>query len=140
MDHRPKRNRWQFGTRTLLVAVLLIAIGLTVWRTHVAPFARQRQGIEVLQELGVSVATTAADGPAWQRWLVGEDDFVEVSYVDLSDDGQWLLFKKRARIDDRVIGALAQLHSVRTLNLKWTEITDQQLRLISVIPTLSVFT
>ncbi len=58
------------------------------------------------------MTTTAADGPAWQRWLVGEDDFVEVNDIDLTDDSQWLLFKKRVPVDDRAIDALTKLHCV----------------------------
>ena len=86
-----------------VVAIFLFAIGLTIWRAYVAPFARQRQGIDALQALGVSLSTTAADGPAWQRWLVGEDGFVEVIDVQFTDRPHWRADQNRVPVDDRTI-------------------------------------
>ncbi len=133
MDEKPKR-RWQFGTRSLFVAVLLVAIGLTLWRAYVSPFARQKQGIDELLAQGVSVSTSAADGPAWQRWLVGEDDFVQVGTVKFTDKPPWVADENRVPIDDRAIDALVKLRSVGFLNLSQTQITNEQLQRLAAIP------
>jgi hypothetical protein len=132
----------QFRLRTLFLVILLVAIGLTLWLNYIAPFKRQREGLDVLQDLGFSVSTRAAAGPTWQKRLVGEDDFVEVIEVQFGDDlSQMKLQATGVRplpLDERVVNALARLRSVEHLNLCWLHVTDTQLQRIATIPDIQV--
>jgi hypothetical protein len=126
-------RRLQFGLRTLFAAILLVAVCLTLWLAYVAPFKRQRQGLNELQKLSVFVSTHPAR-PAWLRWFVGKDDFVEVGSIQFSDPGTPSgPYAKGKALDDRVVDALTQLRSIETLWLSEMVITDQQLQRIATI-------
>jgi hypothetical protein len=135
-------RRFQFGLRTLFVAILLVAVGMTLWMHYIAPFKRQREGLSVLEEFGFSVSTRAADGSDWQKWLVGEDDFVQVTSVRFGDQiAQVKLQASGVRpkpLDDRIVDALSRLRSVEHLNLCWLHVTDKQLQKIATIPHIEV--
>lgn len=127
-------GRFQFRLRTLFAMILLVAIGMTLWLAYVAPFKRQRQGLNDLQKLSVFVSTHPAR-PAWLRWLVGNDDFVEVASIQFTDpEAPSGPYAKGKTLDDKVVDALTQLHSVETLWLSEMVITDQQLQRIATIP------
>ena len=47
----PKRRRFQFSLRSLLVAVTLVAGLLVAWRVYVEPYRRQREVMALITEL-----------------------------------------------------------------------------------------
>jgi hypothetical protein len=126
----------------LFATILLVAVSMTLWLAYVAPFKRQRQGLNELEQLSISYSTRAATGPAWQKWLVGADDFVEVTSLQFADPFAQAAAQVRASIpggnrlplDDRVVDALTKLRGIDRLFLSGTQITDQQLQRIATIP------
>jgi predicted nucleic acid-binding protein len=64
-----------------LLLTALVAVGLSLWKIHLAPYYRQKWAIDELKRLGVEIRTQPADDPAWVGWLLGEEYFREVTYI-----------------------------------------------------------
>jgi hypothetical protein len=131
------RFRLQFGLRTLFCTILLVAVGLSVGQSYVAPFKRQRQVLSELQQLSVVARTRASDGPIWQKWLVGESDFIDVVSVRCVDPpsiGGGIACYAGPSLNDRVVDALTQLRSIEELTLMRSNVTDQQLQRLAMLP------
>ena len=78
-------RRFQFSLRTLLVAMLLLAVWLAVTTNRVRD---QRRAVAALMDLGWSVqydwerrSTSEPHGPKWLRRIIGDDYFQKVVHV-----------------------------------------------------------
>src|SRR5262245_17166487 len=66
----PRRRRWyQFGLRSLFLFTTVVVGLLVVWRTHIEPYRRQHEALEVIKRFGGTFETSETAG--WQRWLIG---------------------------------------------------------------------
>ncbi len=81
---KPRRRRFQFSLRTLLIAVTLVAGLLVAWRAYVEPYRRQREVMALIKELGGRY-TTEPGGPVWMRDWFGADNFQNIVLVDVAD-------------------------------------------------------
>ncbi len=69
--------RWfQFSLLAMLIAATLVAGLLVAWRAYVEPYRRQREVMELIEELGGSCKTEPG-GPSWLRELFGDDKSIE---------------------------------------------------------------
>jgi hypothetical protein len=115
----PKRRRFlQFSLRSLLLLFLICGLLTGGWLAYVAPYREQARTIARYKELGGSVGLEPAEGPGWQRWLVGDDDFVRIVDVNL----------KETLANDEDLKLLAPLSHLRELRLWGTDITDDGLK------------
>lgn len=92
---KPKRRGFQFRLRTLLIAVLLLALPLSWFAMRMEKAHRQREAVEAIRRMGgvtffVGEATPPPVGrsvldmrpyPAWLRKWLGDDFFDEVAGV-----------------------------------------------------------
>ena len=79
-----RRRRWlQFSIRSLLLLTLFWGVLLSAWKIYLSPWYLNGQAIENLQSTGASFRAEAATGPGWIRWFVGEDNFVNVTTVEI---------------------------------------------------------
>ncbi len=124
-EPRPKPpRRWlQFSLSTLLAVTALAAGGAMAWRVYLEPYRRQRETMRLIEDLGGSYQTTAAD--KWLRRLFG-DDFQNITSVDL------------AVCDDpaQYIEQVASLPALETLTVGGPAFTDEHLRRLQGLATL----
>lgn len=125
-------NQKRFSLRTLILAMTAACLLLGAWAMYVDPFRRQAQSLEVVHHLRGDTQIVAAEGSAWQRWLVttalGEEQFVQVTGVDLSGRD----------VDDRSLAAMADLRFLQELNLDRTFVTDAGSSALQSFPELRV--
>jgi hypothetical protein len=116
----PKRLiDWKrFSLRSLFVLMTLCCLVFGLWAAYVNPYRLQANSLVVVNRLQGNAATSPADGPGWQRWLVtaflGNDAFVRVTEVDLAN----------REVDDGALGALAGLVHLEKLALDYTRVSD----------------
>src|SRR6185295_9519114 len=97
MDVKPKRHRFRFSLRTLLVLVTIACVGFGWLGMKMRQAERQRQAIEAIQALGGAVfydyerdfneifnPSPTPPGPEWIRDFLGDNFFAEVTAVNLS--------------------------------------------------------
>lgn len=121
------RRRFQFGLRSLLAMVLLVAVACSWLGVKVEQARKQKAVVEALKRHCVIVEYTwvydnrlsflAAPGPApiWLRELLGEDFFHDVIEVKTCGDTGF-------RDDD--LAYVAELTSLRSLMLFRDQVTD----------------
>jgi internalin A len=116
MASTPKtRRRWfQFSLRSLLGLMTLVVGLLVAWRALVGPYQGQRETMKLVERLGGSYKSVAAE--RWLRRVYGQD-FQHVTLVDLAD------CDKPGEYMDRVV----RLPRLETLLVGGPEFTDEQL-------------
>ena len=69
---QPKRRRFQYSLRTLLLFMLLVSIGLSWFTVKMQQASRQREAVEAIRELSGWVGyDTGIRAPKWVRDLFG---------------------------------------------------------------------
>ena len=137
---RPKsRRRWyQFGLRTLLIAVTLAGCGLG-WLGWKVREARQQAAIvAAIKTLGCDVrydyevdATRSQPGPAWLHSLLGDDFFRNVAGI------YYLTASKRGRpVADADMELFRGLTQLKELCLDGTQVTDAGVARLDGLPRL----
>ncbi|MHC4400477.1 MAG: leucine-rich repeat domain-containing protein [Planctomycetota bacterium] len=124
----PRRRRVQFGMLTLMGMVTLAAVGLSFRQTMIEPYRVQRQGTEKVARLGGACDTLPA-GPAWLRFLGGDDLFQDVVAVDLHYS-RWLEEEDLAFLEDfpnleRLYLAQAVRARLEALDFQATLVSDE---------------
>ena len=110
---KPRRRRFQFSLRSLLILVTLVAGLLVAWRVYVEPYRRQREAMKLIEELGGQYKTEARS-PAWMRRWVEAGNFQDVTAVSLGGP----------KVSDADLAHLTELTSLQTLYLYKTEVSD----------------
>jgi hypothetical protein len=123
-DPKRRKRRWyQFGLLSLLVLVTLAAVGAWGWRVYLEPYRRQRATMALIERLGGSYKSEAAD--VWLRRLV-DQDLQNITLVDVAnwdEPGDYLdHVASLPALEALAIGGeafgdeqLARLHGVKTL-------------------------
>src|SRR5262245_30254305 len=79
-------QRYSLRSMFVLMTVCCLVVGL--WSVYVNPYRMQRQSLATVNRLQGSPTLAAAEGPAWNAWLVtrllGDEAFVRVVEVDLA--------------------------------------------------------
>ncbi len=115
---RRGRRLAQFSLRTLLLGCLVVAVMTSGYLRFVAPYRAQSRAIARYKQLGGRVELVPDEGPSWQRWLVGDDDFVRIVSLDLKD----------TPATDEDLQPLAARPHLRYLRLWGSEVTDKGLQ------------
>ncbi len=129
---KPKRRRFQFSLRTLLLAVLLLSLPLSWLATRMERARRQKEAVKAIQELGGSVIYNGNRLPGgifphgaprvqtpWPSWLervLGEDFFWDAERV------YW--YGSHPKVTDQRLVYLKDLKNVREVCLQGTQVTD----------------
>lgn len=140
-----RRRLARFSMRTLLVLMSVCCVAMGAWTVYVQPYRAQSASLAHVLELGGTVQSVSANGPAWQRPLVesmvGSKQFIHVEKVDFrglrvsAADVSALsglrylksLYLDRAEVNDGNIGALAAMTALEDLSLVYTQISDSGL-------------
>ena len=118
---RPRRRRFRYSLRTLLVVVTLVGVVLGVW---VQRAERQRRAVAAMREDGGKVMYDYEEsrpravngdlpGPDWLCRLLGVDYFANVTHAHLSRSAT-----------DATLSHLGDLTSLKSLWLDGTQVTD----------------
>ncbi len=100
-DPSKRKRRWfQFSLRTLMVFTLICAIACAWLGSKIERKRRERESVKLIEEMGGSAyydyqvvedslapswsPDAPPSGPAWLRWLLGDDFFAEVNGVVLN--------------------------------------------------------
>lgn len=158
---KPTRRWFQFRLRTLLIAVLLLAVPLSWIAMRIEKARRQREAVEAIAKLGGGVRYDYHDGvcdpaehppiPSLLLKLLGDDFFSDVVGVgffqdDVVDNDLTVLNTLRnldfvelvqVPITDRGLRHLDGLHRLQYLNLKGSPITDVGLPQLAKLTTLA---
>ena len=85
-----KRRWFQFSLRTLLIFTLIFAVACAWFTGKVERKRRERAAVEALVKKGARVTydynlvrSATPPGPRWVRWLLGENYFSEVVWVNM---------------------------------------------------------
>lgn len=106
---RKPRRRWrQFGLRTLGLLILLVAVGMALWRTLLA-----EHFLVKWIERQKGTATTEPALPDWLAWLPGSERCVHVTQVNLNG----------CRIGDDDLWRFEKLPKLRELHLMNSDVT-----------------
>jgi hypothetical protein len=135
--------RWlRFSLRSLLLAILGIAIVLGIWSSQVEPYRKQLVGQKTIERLGGVVTARPATGSDWQRWLVtkvlGPEAFVDVISADVSHKKLFpatiesicnlrhleSLTLDHCTVDNAALKQLAYLRELKRLSLRYTVVSD----------------
>ena len=142
--HKSKsKRRWlQFSLRTLLAAVLVVAVLMAVWRVHAQ---KQLYVLALVQRLGGDVTysyqrkgLSSPPGPEWLRKLMGDEYFLTVDGVAIGSqyltDDDLTVFQDLTRLrvlrlsngqlTDRGLEKLTNLSNLTDLDLNFTLISD----------------
>jgi hypothetical protein len=108
----------QFGLRSLLGVVLLVALPCAWYAAKVQEYNHEVATVATFNSLNLSFHWKSV-GPHWLRsWSTLHRVGAVVAYID----------SKKEQVDDDVLPALAELHYIDTLSLDGTNITDRGLR------------
>jgi uncharacterized protein YjbI with pentapeptide repeats len=127
---RPKRRWYQFSLRTLLLLVVLVAIGLSFFASWLQEARRQQMAVEKLEALGAEVWYEGEEEQVIERWarnLFGLEHGVVVG-VDLSG----------RQVTDAGLEHLKGLTSLQDLDLTGTQVTDAGLEHLKALTSLQV--
>ncbi|MCE9547832.1 MAG: hypothetical protein K8T25_20355 [Planctomycetia bacterium] len=128
-----RHHRLQFNLRAIFLFVLVIAIPLGWWSQEIKQLTERRKAVEEIINLrgfirygnelvfsdlsigdSISLNRESPPIPRWlQKWL-GEDAFVDVNYVDLS----------QTTLGDEKLHLLKQFPRLMGLDLTGTQVTD----------------
>ena len=139
MTTTPKRRWFRFRLRTLLILVMVFAVGFGIVTKRAVD---QRKAVEVVRKYGGEIGyrhyfTTRGRDPLAERWaprwlceLLGEHYFVTVVEVEL---GNWAHLKKRGgepieNIRPDEIALVINLPALKKLQLADVPITDAMLK------------
>jgi hypothetical protein len=114
---------------TLRVLLLLVAAVAVVIGWHARGLHLRLSAITQLEAKGgiVRFADDEPAGPAWLRWVFGDDAFSTVYVVKLSGE----------QFTDDDMKLLRHVPTVRSLHLSMTPITDEGLKHIARLPALT---
>jgi hypothetical protein len=146
-----RRRRWfQFGLRTLLIGVAVVAGLAVAWVKTIEPYRFQRQAMAIITKLGGTYKSEDATG--WVRYLDrNAQDVVVVDLADCDKPDEYLphlvrLPKLRTLIigghsvGDEQLAALGKIAALRGLVLDSTKVSDQGMeRLKEKVPDLFVW-
>ncbi len=126
--------RFQFGIRTMFVAMAAVAIPLTWFIAELREAARQREAIRVISESGgivqyqylVEIESSndwnkignASPGPPWLKAILGEDFFADITSVG---------FVGPNKPGAEALNRLADLPRLQELSLQGGQIRDSDL-------------
>jgi hypothetical protein len=124
-----KRRRFQFSLRTLLIFTLFVALACAWLTGKVERKRRERASVEALRKKGAMVTydynlvrgrNGTPTGPAWLRWLLGENYFSEVVWLNMV-----------GKSSDEDLTPVAELVQLESLDLMGPTFTDAGLRKIA---------
>ena len=163
---KPKRRRYQFSLRTLLVFVLLVSVGLSWLGVKMNQARKQREAVEAIvkaggvvdydyemDEYGRATEATEPAAPAWLRKVFGDDLFREVTCAGLgvnAGDAELEYVKGLTKLeyldifDSQVTDAglehLNGLTELKELMLLDTQVTDEGVKkLQQALPNCEIF-
>ena len=136
----PKRRRFQYSLRTLLVFTMLVAAGMSWFSVKREQARKQREVVKSIQALGGQVlgydyefdetgchlSNPRSLAPAWLRRQLGDDFFSNLGCVVL--DGP--------DVTDSALERLDGLGNPRILEFERTKITDDGLRRLATLTNL----
>lgn len=128
---KPKRRRYQFSLRTLMILILVIAVPCALLGRKIERKRRERAALKVIEECGGYViydyqreeqggVKSEPPGPKWLRDMLGDDFFGEVigfSSQSAADDAEM------ARLKD----ALGELPYLKVVGMCAPDLTDSGL-------------
>lgn len=141
----PRRSRWvPVSLKLFLAILLLLGVGSALWIG--IPAYRQYVAIREIKRVGGQISFDRS-GPDWLRELVG-DDFMhcidDVEHVHFRPDktnydrdprglygGSELPYTNGPTIDDSTLGCIVKIPHVKSLCLRWANVTDAGMKHIS---------
>ena len=111
---KPKRRRFQYSLRTLLVVVTLCAIPCSWLGVKIRQAKREREAAAALEKLGAMLYWTGPSGPKWLRSMLGDDLFTRVESANFFG----------ADATDADLANLKTLNQLHELSFDNTRITD----------------
>ncbi len=136
----PRRRRWAFSLRTLMIFVLIVG-GLLGWKANRA--SRQRQAAAIIRTAngaisydfqsfpnGTPAATRKAakpPGPEWLRKWIGDEYFQEISGVSFPGE-----------VSTQVLEAVASLEQLRVIRINKPLSNSQELLPLTALPHLEI--
>ncbi len=156
MSEPPKRKRrwFQFSLRTLLLLVLICAIGSAWVAPRLQRAQYQKTAVEaILKDGGVvwydfevnaegnHIGSAERPGPAWLRKMLGDDFFAAAVYAEAKTDSSLEhigdlsqlegLALMNSRVSDAGLKRLEGLTKLKWVNLNLTNVTDAGLEHLS---------
>jgi hypothetical protein len=139
-------GRCQFGLRTLLGLMTVVAVVLGVRAAYTQPFRREALVAAHVERLGGGVTTELFEPPCWPEWLpylFADGPFRVVDAVDLNRrreidwgrNGDWPR-TAAGRVTDADLALLGALRHVRSLDLSHANVTDEGMRHLARLATL----
>lgn len=147
----PRRRRWvPVSLKLFLAMLLLLGVGSVVWVG--VPAYRQHVAIQEIERFGGMISFNPI-GPDWLRESLGEgpmhciDEIESVrfrpdeetyhsgSYRGLSGPDP---YTTGPVIDDSTIGCITKIPHVKSLDLRWTKVTDAGMKHVSQLHDLRV--
>src|SRR5215203_870244 len=126
---KPTRFRYlrRFSLRSLFALMTLCCVVFGVWAAYVSPYRQQQRSLGVAMRLDGSFKVSAAEGPAWQGWLVttmlGKGTFAQITEVDLSNKN----------VRDADLHQLAGLIHLRKISLDYTPLTNDGIAVLKAM-------
>jgi hypothetical protein len=96
--------------------MLVCGMGLMLWNVYIEPYRRQRQVLAEIEELGGGARTEAVP-TKWGQWLFGDEFFLDVVSVELTN----------TKVDDAWMVRLRHLPRLRYLIVGGTDVGDDGL-------------
>jgi hypothetical protein len=118
---RRKRRWYQFSLRTLLILTALIAVAAASLGTRIERKRKERESVEAIRKFGSVLYESyqmEPAGPAWLRFLLGDNFFSEVVSVALEnwpDDAR--------ELGDAEMSNLKRFTYLRDLNIRDCKVT-----------------
>jgi hypothetical protein len=151
---RMLRRPVQFSVRSILMAMVGVAI-VAGWLTEgIGPASRQQRAVASLDQFGAHVnrSRPGPSPPEWQLRLLGEDYFATVTHVDFRSrpvpDGAIALLVDcpgiesvdltRASISNEGLRHFASIRSLQVLNLSDTGVDDEGMRHLAHLTSLRI--
>jgi len=120
MDAKPKRRRFRFSLRTLIVFVTVASAGFGWLGIKVREANRQKEAVEAMQKLGGFVKydyeffDVSSAGATWLRKRVGDDFFADVGLLSL----------EKSRVTDAGLVDIRGLPNLEILSLNNTQVSS----------------